>query len=168
MDAATKAKDVVDPELLIPCSCEVEEDRLPTRNSVCPSQRLVETNARWGAFQFGELTLIGDAEEDSELRAERIRDLCQLASAVLAKLLPLTSTVRIPNVTNDPSTTDAVLEPPTIIEKRIAVQVFVDLRFSCLAKLFGCRCHLQTLLRKGSSCDVQNFAGSYRTPDVEA
>jgi hypothetical protein len=158
MDAATKAKDVVDPELLIPCSCEVEEDRLPTRNSVCPSQRLVETDARWGAFQFGELTLIGDAEEDSELRAEWIRHLCQLAGAMLAKLLPLTSTVRIPNVTNDPSTTDAVLEPPTIIEKRIAVQVFVDLGFPSLAELFGCCCHLLKFVMGNPSCNVLNFA----------
>jgi hypothetical protein len=145
MDAATKAKDVVDPKLLIPCSCEVEEDRLPAAHCICPSQRLVETDARWGAFQFGELTLIGDAEEDSELRAEWIRDLCALASAMLAKLLPLASAVRIPNVTNDPSTTDAVLEPPTIIEKRIAVQVLVDLGLSSRAKLFRSFCHLQIL-----------------------
>jgi len=148
MDAATKAQNVVDPELLFPCAFELEKLGLPAAYSISAGQWLIEANACWGALQLGELTLLSDAEEDFEFHAERIPHLCQLASAVLAKLFALASTEGIANVPNNPSTANAVLEPPAISEKRIAVQVFVDLRFSILAKSCGIFCHLQVALCK--------------------
>jgi len=133
MQATTQAQEVVDPELLIEGSFELEELRLPTIPR-CTGQRFIEAYACWGAIQLWELALLGDAKEHLILHAEGVPNFGHFASAVLAKLLALASKEWIADVPHNPSAANAILEPPTIRKHTVAVQVVVDNGFAILAE----------------------------------
>jgi len=153
MQTATHAQEVIEPELMIECTCVLEELRLPT----IPwrtSQWLVEADACRGAVQLWELALLGDAEEHFHFHAEGIANLCALTRAVLAELLTLTRKIGIADVPDKPSTANAILEPPTIFKHGVAIQGgVIQLSFAFLAKRrhLDAGCVAQELRRSGLS-----------------
>jgi hypothetical protein len=122
MDGLSAAEAVDAPEL-IPKASVVSEQLLLPLTSVTSSQLLVADHESWGALGWWEGALSGHAAEDIESRAEWIAELDHLAGGVDTEVSALAGEVRIANITESSTAAEAVLQPPSIVEHGISVQV---------------------------------------------
>ena len=138
--AQTHAEDVVEPEGVTKAGRPVKE--LLATPSITTRKLFVEANADWRSFGWGQRTLVCDAQANADVGAKGVAHICHLAPAVEANVHSFSSKEWISNCTNANTLTEAIVQPPKLVEHLVTVQVGGDVRLcdvrhgACLTK-FG-------------------------------
>ena len=137
--AQTHAEDVVEPEGVTKAGRPVKE--LLATPSITTRKLFVEANADWRSFGWGQRALVRDAQANADVGAKGVAHICHLAPAVEANVHSFSSKEWISNCTNANTLTEAIVQPPKLVEHLVTVQVGGDVRLcdvrhgACLKKL---------------------------------